>query len=387
MNHPRENNQPAKAAGGETCATSSAAGPATRKPGGAGEGGPPAQAMVAEWDALVERHPLATIYHTSAWMGALQATFPHMRGHLLAWRASPEGPAAGGVPIYNVSSWLLGSRLVSIPLGTLCDPLLDEKDTAAQMKAQLEKLANDFSARGITLKSRKRWPQLEEAGFQLTRRHWHHYLPLEGKLETIKQGFSRTNVRQWIQRAEKAKFSVERRTGKAAVETFYPLFVATRLRLGLPWPPRLFFETLEEALGPERLSIFIVKEQEAPVAAVLTLHYKELFILEALGLRDGQHRQGGVQLAYWTAIQWAFERRYRCVSFGQTDWENEGLASHKRAWGCAQEELCEYHYTVGGQKPSFAPGKGAKAWIRPVFQRLPVSVGTLCSRFMYRHWG
>ena len=344
--------------------------------------------QLADWDALVARHPRATVYHTSGWMQALQSAFPHIQGHLLGWRSAQTGEMVAGLALYVLSSWLLGNRLVSIPLGTLCDPLVDGPEMMLELKAQLDYLCRARSIRCVCLKSRHRLLELEAAGFRLLRRRWHHYLPLGENLEQLKRGFSRTNVRQWLQRAERAELTVERCAGPEAIATFYPLFVNTRLRLGLPWPPSSFFEALAAQLGPEKHSVFIVKQAGLPLAAVLTFHFKDTLILEALGEGETARKLGAVQLAYWTATQWAFARGYKFVSFGQTDQENSGLAQHKRAWGCLEEELFEYQYAPSGQKPFVRlPGRAAKSWMRPLFQRMPRQIGTAFSRFVYRHWG
>src|ERR1700691_2956737 len=68
-----------------------------------------------EWDTFVLRHPLGSVYHTSEWKRVIQQGFRHIRGRFLVLREGEAGRILAGLPIYSVSSWLLGNRLVSIP--------------------------------------------------------------------------------------------------------------------------------------------------------------------------------------------------------------------------------------------------------------------------------
>lgn len=353
-----------------------------------GKTGAVCELQAGEWDALVERHPLATIYHSSAWTRTIEEAFGHIRGCFLGLRDESAKEVVSGIPVYSVTSWLLGNRLISIPFGTLCDPLLRDLQDMARLKPALEHQARVLSARRIRVKARTLMPGFEKLGFTPVRSLWHHYLPLTDKPEQILKRFSRTNVRQWIQRAEKAELRVNRCTGEEAISAFYPFFVNTRRRLGLPWLPYAFFKALNDNLGEARLSVFLAKAGDVPLAGVLTLHFKDMLILESLGESDAAHRTGAVQLINWTAIQWAFEHGCQCVSFGQTEKENEGLAHHKRGWGCVEETLTEYeHLPIGSFAFARIEPSATKRWVRLLLPRLPVSLGTAFSRFFYSHWG
>src|ERR1700733_7670137 len=73
------------------------------------------QDLETEWDAFVFGHPVGSVYHTSAWKRVLEQAFPHIRGRVLVLRRADSDQIQGGLPVYKVSSWLLGNRLVSIP--------------------------------------------------------------------------------------------------------------------------------------------------------------------------------------------------------------------------------------------------------------------------------
>jgi hypothetical protein len=77
-----------------------------------------------EWDDFVLRHPLGSLYHTSEWKRVIEKAFTHIRGRFLVLRDGDSEEILGGLPVYRVSSWLLGRHLVSVPFATVCDPLV-----------------------------------------------------------------------------------------------------------------------------------------------------------------------------------------------------------------------------------------------------------------------
>lgn len=80
-----------------------------------------------EWDAFVSAHPLGLVYHLSAWQRVLESAFGHIRGRVLVLRDA-DGQIRAGLPIYQVKSWLLKNRTVSVPFATMCDPLVSTRE-------------------------------------------------------------------------------------------------------------------------------------------------------------------------------------------------------------------------------------------------------------------
>ncbi len=346
------------------------------------------EVRTGEWDALVARHPLGTIYHLSAWKRAVEESFTHIRGRILGLRDLSSGDLVGGLPVYTVSSWLLGNNLVAAPFATYCDPLLRAPCDMRQLWSLLGTLHREIRNCRVHVKARSALPVADDLGFGQNTSHLHHYLPLEGGPEKLMKGFSRTNVRQWIQRAERAGLKVDRCRGEAGTAAFYPLFVNTRRRLGLPWVPYRFFDALNRSIGPEGLSCFMARNDEGLVAGVLTFHFKDTLILESLGDSEASHKSGAVQLIFWTAIQQACLEGYRFVSFGRTEKDNEGLASHKRCWGCVEETLTDYCYPrESASTPRGRMGDdAARRWMGTVLRKAPLPIGSALGRLLYRHW-
>ena len=56
------------------------------------------------WDALVDRHPRASVFHQRGWLEALERTYGYKP---LALTSAPEGqPLKDGIVLCRVSSWI-----------------------------------------------------------------------------------------------------------------------------------------------------------------------------------------------------------------------------------------------------------------------------------------
>jgi len=76
------------------------------------------------WDDLVARHPNASAFHERGWLYALARTYGY---EPLVITTSPPGERlTNGVVLCRISSWLTGTRLVSLPFADHCEPLLDD---------------------------------------------------------------------------------------------------------------------------------------------------------------------------------------------------------------------------------------------------------------------
>src|SRR5260370_20997308 len=83
------------------------------------------------WLKLIEADPKATVFHTPGWLEALLRTYGYPPV-VLTTTGSGE-PLKNGLVLCKVSSWLTGSRLVSLPFSDHCQPLVDEPEALLEL--------------------------------------------------------------------------------------------------------------------------------------------------------------------------------------------------------------------------------------------------------------
>lgn len=76
------------------------------------------------WDDLVARPPQASAFHRRGWLEALARTYGY---EPFVLTSGPAGETLrNAVVLCRVSSWITGTRLVSLPFADHCDPLLND---------------------------------------------------------------------------------------------------------------------------------------------------------------------------------------------------------------------------------------------------------------------
>ena len=76
------------------------------------------------WDDLVARHPRASAFHRRGWLEALKQTYGYKPFVLTS--ASAGESLTDGIVACRISSWLTGTRLVSLPFADHCEPLFGD---------------------------------------------------------------------------------------------------------------------------------------------------------------------------------------------------------------------------------------------------------------------
>src|ERR1700690_1413695 len=73
------------------------------------------------WQPFVDRHPNASIFHTTGWLAALRRTYGY--NPVVLSTSSPTEELRNGLLLCRVRSWLTGPRIVSLPFSPYCEPL------------------------------------------------------------------------------------------------------------------------------------------------------------------------------------------------------------------------------------------------------------------------
>jgi hypothetical protein len=347
---------------------------------------------LGEWDAYVLRHPLGTLYHTTEWQGVIERAFPHIRGRFLVLRKAGSGRIQAGVPVYNVKSWLLGNRLVSIPLATVCDPLVSTLEEWDALAPELSKEALRTNSKRLEIRMALSGTQLP-VSFSSSSQFRHHVLPLYGEFNQLYAQFDKQSVRQKAEKARRAGVIVHEMGDDETMAVSYAILASTRRRLGLPPMPSRFFESLHSNLRPKSRKIFLAYHNSKPVACHLVLIYKDQWISEYSGNSDGAV-SGVNQLLYLETIRQAWSNGARKFSFGRTSIHNHGLLAYKRRWGTIEEDLTAYslrhdraNESLSGRTSSRSGDSWAYTLCKQMVAKSPLPMCKMIGEFCYRHLG
>jgi hypothetical protein len=334
------------------------------------------------WDSFVNKHPRSSVFHTTAWLDALQRTYGYQP---LVYTDAPPGCELGaGFPVCEVNSWLTGRRLVSVPFADHCDPLVN---TSSLFELCSRLIHGEETKRPGCIEIRP-VSALEKTGapWERASRYCVHFLDLRPDLSTLFSNCHKDSTQRKIRRAEREKLTYECGRSDALVRAFYRLLVLTRRRHEIPPQPLAWFRNLIDCFG-QALAIRVAAKNGQPVAAILTLRHKDCLVYK-YGCSDARlHNMGGMHLLFWRAIEEAKAENLLTFDLGRTDSTNSGLTTFKNRWGAVAQRLTYLRLSRSPQPRPDRAARIAKVFGKRLLPHLPDSMFVALGEIFYRHAG
>jgi hypothetical protein len=334
------------------------------------------------WNKLVQAHPDGGVFHTTEWMDALRRTYGY---EVLAYAIEERNQLVSGIPFCKVKSFVTGSRLVSMPFSDHCQPLtqrgddLDELLRAAQAEAESDGLKYTeirplFSDEGRL----QAMANLVKSNSVVV--HKLDITPSEGDLL---QTFHKDCIRRSIARSEREHLIYEEGRSDELLSRFYKLLVLTRRRHQIPPQPLAWFRNLIECLG-EKLKICVLSKDEAPIASIITLSFKNV-ITDKYSCADARFNSlGGTVFLLWQLIRQARSQGFTELDLGRSDYATPGLITFKDRWGAAGIPVDYYRYPRSAATNDPSDSRLVMAGKRFI-TNVPDSMFIALGRLLYRH--
>jgi len=287
----------------------------------------------ARWNRFLSSHPNSSVFHSSAWLRALQSTYGYTP---LAFTTSPPNAELSNAVVFClVDSWLTGKRLVSLPFSDHCELLTSEPDWVTissklsdELRQQKLRYIEFRSSPGMTIADA---PRCEVA-------YCTHRLDLGPSIDEIFKNFHKDSIQRKIRRAQREGLAYEEGQSDSLLAAFDQLWLMTRRRHLAPPQPARWFRNLVQSFG-QALKIRVAFKSRHPIAAVLTLQYKD-HLLYKYGCSDAAfHPLGGIHFLLWQSILEAKRGGMRVFDFGRSDVRHEGLITFKGRWGTDRSEV------------------------------------------------
>jgi CelD/BcsL family acetyltransferase involved in cellulose biosynthesis len=335
----------------------------------------------ARWDDLVAHHPHASAFHGRGWLEALKHSYGYQP--LAITSASPGEALTNGIVVCRISSWLTGTRLVSLPFADHCEPLVSDSN---ERTALLDGLVAEGAKHGGKFVELR--PLLESAdlgnGFEPSESFYFHELDLNPSSEQLFKSLHKDSIQRKIRRAEKEQLAYQAGRSEEFIDAFYNLLLITRRRHHLPPQPKDWFRNLARHLG-EAMHIRVARKNGAAVAAMVTLRHGSKIIYK-YGCSDGAfHALGGMPFLFWKVIEEGKATGATSLDFGRSEMENEGLVAFKDKFGTNKRILTYYRSPRAAKQSAHSWGDSGIA--RKMFSILPDGVLSAAGNVLYRHIG
>jgi CelD/BcsL family acetyltransferase involved in cellulose biosynthesis len=298
------------------------------------------------WSEFIERHPDASIFHSTGWLEALRRTYGYEP--LVVTTSGRNEPLSNGIVLCKVRSWATGDRLISLPFSDHCDPLIDDRRGLEALIAFLKAEVERGHCRYLEMRpvtgvssgiSQSMHLEKDEA-------YCIHQLDLRPSLDELYHKFHKSCVQRKIRKAKREELLYEDGRSEELLSKFYKLLLQTRRRHQLPPQSMAWFRNLADCLG-ERLKVRVVSKDGRPIASIITTHFRDTGVYK-YGCSDARyHNLGGMLLLMWHAIQDAKASGARCFDLGRSKQENRGLVTFKEHWGSTKISLPYRRYPAG----------------------------------------
>jgi Acetyltransferase (GNAT) domain len=340
----------------------------------------------ARWSTLVERHPLASVFHSVAWLRALQRTYGY--DPIVFTNSSNAEELSDGIVSCSVRSWITGNRLVSLPFSDHCEPLIDDSQALSRTIAAINAYVHEKGERYFEIRPLN-VVTCGDSSSQLGGLYVHHQLDLTPAPDSLFEHFHKDSIQRKIRRAKMEDILCKEGRSEAFLTAFYSMFLLTRRRHRIPPQPLQWFRNLIASFK-EDLQIRVAFKNERPVAAILTLQHKGTLTYK-YGCSDAQmNNMGGTQMLFWRAIQDAKRQGLVKFDLGRSDIDNSGLITFKDRWGASRREIRYLRCYPGGNLTSMditLIDDWKLRLARPIFAHAPDAVLRAVGSLLYRHIG
>jgi CelD/BcsL family acetyltransferase involved in cellulose biosynthesis len=334
------------------------------------------------WADLINQHPKASVFHTTAWLGALSRTYGYKP--VAFTTSSPDGALGNGLVACDVCSWLTGHRLVSLPFSDYCEPLFDSPDELQCVIRYLQDAVSQGKWSYVEFRpvSKVFGEAHRDDCFQSNGQYLLHRLDLRPQTEELFQNLDKDSVQRRIRRAERAGLTEECGRSEDLLRKFYALLIITRRRHHLPPQPYAWFRNLVNSFG-DALEIRTIVKEQIPVASILTLRFKDT-VYYKYGCSDARYNNlGATPLLLWRAIVAAKSTKAQIFDFGRTETDNSGLISFKDKWAPRSNPLVYLrfpHRALQGEARNLRV-------VKQIFARMPEKLLAIAGSLIYRHIG
>jgi Acetyltransferase (GNAT) domain len=335
------------------------------------------------WQAFLDQHPRASIFHSPGWLRALFETYGY--SPVVYTTTPPNLPLENGIVFALVKTWLIRPRLVSLPFSDHTDPLVETQSRLVEMLSELQASEQSGKWKKIELRPtitedrQGRW-----LPFQDGTKYVLHRVDLRPGLEEVFAKFQRDSIRRKIRKAERSNIREEVGQGERQIEQFFALHTLTRRRKSLPPPPIAWFRNIVACLG-NNAKIRVALKDSIPIAAILTLRFKDTAVYK-YGCTDSRfHNLGAMPFLLWRAMEEEFRSGAKTFDLGRSEPENAGLIQFKEKFGAESSSVT---YKVYPQDAPSVPGQDWRlTWSKWLFRMLPEKALVYAGERIYPHIG
>jgi serine/alanine adding enzyme len=339
-------------------------------PCGAVSTGPPVQVRIARepdfaaWQRFVDDNDEASFMHHAGWFGVLRDAFSVTPYFLMA--INEKETIEGILPLYLSRSPLTGPHISSLEDGALAT-------TPNAMRALMTR------ARALRDSTGSRYLQI---------RGGHANTPADAVQPTVRTIIATSQpiellwkainkkTRWAIRQAERQELSIEHDVAFGELPNFYTVYAAHMRDLGTPVFGANVFSAILKHLGPDRLRLYLVRQQRRLVGGMLCVTNANRWTDYYAIVRPAPERKFANYLLYWHVIRDAARTGTKHLDLGRST-PDSNVHHFKQKWR-GTDVVTPYSFYVSPktrwQNLAFGRQKQNKGLLQKCWSQLPLAV-------------
>ncbi len=323
-------------------------------------------AVGEQWDRFVFEQPRGSFFHLTAWKRVLEKTFGYQSCYFYSERG---GTITGVAPVFSISNWVMGTCLLSLPLGAYGGICAADPESEQALLSHLKNLAVSQQVDFLELRNRNGGLL---PGFHPNPRYATFHSPLSEDPDVNLKRLPK-DTRYMIRKAQKAGLCSQQ--GLHQLGVFYRLLAWNLWHFGTPAFPRALLENLVQEF-PGRIHLLVVYAGDRPVSGVLSVLFRDAVFPYYAGTSPEASRLAANNFMYWELMKAAAQDGIRCFDFGRSK-IGTGAYAFKTQWNMTVEPLDYQVFLVKRQSPpNFSPLNPKFEMATRLWKRLPLSLAT-----------
>ena len=327
-------------------------------------------------DRFVRSHAGASFFHQSGWRRAIENLYGHRPIELVARRG---GELVGVLPMMLCQRLRGGRDLVSMPYAVYGGPVGEDRATEAALCGEAMRLAQEMRVGNLEL----RYLNAPENDWPESDLYWTFIRDLpEDPDEVLARMPKKARAEA---RKARSKFGLELGEGEWYLDDLARLFLKNKHSLGSPALPARHFRELVREFGGDTY-VHIVRQNRRPLAAVMSLAFRDTLIAYYAGTDTGADRSYKASNFMYLALQeWAVRKGFRTFDFCRSR-ADSGAFAFKCHQGFEPRQLhYRYHLVRSRRLPSFTPSNPKTRILRSTWAKLPRWLARRASRHIARY--
>lgn len=330
----------------------------------------------SNWDAYVDKHDQAGVYHLSLWSDVLTEVFGSDCFYLAA--ISDDGCVCGVLPLVLFKNRLFGRFTVSMPYFNHGGVLADNPEIEALILEHAIALSDSYAVSHLEL--REFHPR--DGDWQCKTEKVLMCLDLPGDPDVLWKAIG-AKRRSQIKRPDREGASVKIGSVEL-VDDFYRVFSQNMRDLGTPVYAKKLFSTILRKL-PESSHIVVIYLKNTPVAAAFLIGYKQTIEIPwASSLREF-NRFGTNMKLYWEVLKFSISKGYQVFDFGRSTIDGPTY-KFKKQWG-SEPRQCYWNYWIaeGTELPQLNPQNPKYRLAIEGWKKLPLFAANFMGPHIVKH--